>query len=70
MPLFAFRDMTERTRNRIEYALIALLFGAGAGWGAFQMQLGELSRRLVSIEERVTALYCIQVPEPIRKACK
>lgn len=62
--------MTERNRNRLEYAVIALLFGAGAGWGAFQWQLGDLNRRLSNIEERVTAIYCAQVQPSIRDGCR
>jgi hypothetical protein len=62
--------MTDKTRHRIEYGLIAIIFGAGAGWGAYQMQLAELDRRLGRIEDRVTAIYCQQVPEQIRGACQ
>jgi hypothetical protein len=57
-------------RQRIEVALLALLFGAGAGWGAFQWQLGNLDSRLTRIEERVTAIYCAQVTPNIREACR
>lgn len=62
--------MTDKNKQRIEYALIAILFGAGAGWGAFQWQLGDLSRRLSLIEQRVTAIYCMQVSPEIREGCR
>lgn len=62
--------MTDRSRQRVEVALLALLFGAGAGWGAFQWQLSHLDRRMSLIEERVTAIYCASVPDPIRGACR
>lgn len=62
--------MTDRTRHRIEYGLLAIIFGAGAGWGAYQIQLREMDNRLSLIEERVTAIYCASVPEPIREACR
>ena len=54
----------------MEVALLALLFGAGAGWGAFQWQLSHLDQRMTRIEERVTAIYCASVPDPIRGACR
>jgi hypothetical protein len=62
--------MTDRTRLRLEVGLIALLFGAGAGWGAFQWQLNDLSAQVKRIDERVTAIYCASIPEAQRAACR
>jgi hypothetical protein len=62
--------MTDKARQRLEVGIIALLFGAGAGWGAFQFQLGDLNRRLTRIEDRVTAIYCASVAESQRAACR
>lgn len=62
--------MSERTRQRIEVGLLSLLFGAGAGWGAFQWQLSALAEQVMRIDTRVTAMYCAQIPEPQRAACR
>jgi hypothetical protein len=62
--------MTDKSRQRIEVALLALLFGAGAGWGAFQWQLSSLAAQVQRIDQRVAAMYCSTVPEPQRAACR
>lgn len=62
--------MTDKARLRIEVSILALLFGAGAGWGAFQWQLNDLSAQVRRIDERVTAIYCASIPENQRAACR
>lgn len=62
--------MTDKARLRIEVGIIALLFGAGAGWGAFQLQLSTLSARVQRIDERVTAMYCSTLPSDKQAACR
>lgn len=62
--------MTDKGRQRLEIAVLALVFGMGGGWAAFQMRLGLLEERLTRIESRVTAIYCAQVPAHVRDACR
>jgi hypothetical protein len=62
--------MTDKARLRIEVGIIALLFGAGAGWGAFQLQLSTLAKQVERIDQRVTAMYCSSVAESQRAACR
>lgn len=62
--------MSQTTKQRLEIALLALLFGAGAGWGAFQWQLAYLDTRLSRIEARLTDVYCATVPESSRAGCR
>jgi hypothetical protein len=62
--------MTDKARLRIEVGIIALLFGAGAGWGAFQWQLNDLAQQVKRIDQRVAAMYCAQVAAPLREACR
>lgn len=62
--------MTTGNRQRLEVAVLSLLFGAGAGWGAFEIRLAQLSVKVDRIDERVTAMYCSTIPEPQRAACR
>lgn len=62
--------MTDRTRVRIEVALLAAIFGGGAGWGAIQIRMGNLEATVARIDTRVTAMYCSTIPEPQRAACR
>lgn len=62
--------MSTQTRQRVEVALLALLFGAGAGWGAFQWQLSDLAAQVKRIDERVTAIYCSTLPTDKQAACR
>lgn len=62
--------MSDKAKQRIEVGIIALLFGAGAGWGAFQWQLSSLQSQVKRIDERVAAMYCAQVAPSIREACR
>lgn len=62
--------MTDRTRMRVEVALIALIFGGGAGWGSVEWRLGYLEKTVARIDERVAAMFCATVPEPQRAACR
>lgn len=62
--------MSDKTRQRIEIGLIALAFGMGGGWAAFQFKLSSLSEKVERIDSRVTAMYCASVPEAQRAACR
>lgn len=69
--------MTDRTRQRIEVAALAIAFGAGSGWGTFQLKFADLDARLTTfgaqltrIETRVADIYCAQVPEEKRPGCR
>ena len=50
--------MTDRGRQRIEIAILAIAFGAGGGWGAFQFKLSALESRMANIELRVQDIFC------------
>lgn len=62
--------MSDRNRQRIEVALLALAFGMGGGWAAFELRLGNLEEKVVRIDQRVTAMYCAQVRQDLREACR
>lgn len=62
--------MTDRNRQRTEIALLALVFGMGGGWAAFQLKLATLAEQVDRIDARVSAMYCNTVPEAIRAGCK
>lgn len=62
--------MTDKLKVRVEVALIALVFGGGAGWGAIQLRMGNLEATVARIDQRVTAMYCSSIPEPQRAACR
>jgi hypothetical protein len=62
--------MTLQNKQRIEIALLALAFGIGGGWAAFQFKLNDLSAKVQRIDERVTAIYCASIPENQRAACR
>lgn len=62
--------MTDKHRQRIEIAILALAFGAGGGWAAFQLKLSTLAERVERIDARVTAMYCASVPTSVRDACR
>jgi hypothetical protein len=58
--------MTDRNRQRLEFAILAALFGAGAGWGAFQWQLSDLYAKVDRIDKRVSEWYCADQPAGCR----
>lgn len=69
--------MTDRTRVRLEVTALAILFGAGSGWGAFQVelsnfkaQLSEFSTQLTRIDTRIAEMYCASVPTQKRAGCR
>jgi hypothetical protein len=62
--------MSDKARQRLEVGLIALLFGAGAGWGTFQWQLSDITAQVKRIDERVAAMYCASIPASQRAACR
>jgi len=72
-----FRSMTDKTRQRIEVAALAVAFGAGSGWGAFQVKFASFDARLAvfetqltRIDVRVADIYCAQVPVEKRAGCR
>lgn len=62
--------MTDKVRVRIEVSILALAFGAGGGWAAFQWQLSSLAADVKEVKTRVAAMYCSQVPVAQRDACR
>lgn len=62
--------MTDRTRLRLEISLLAIIFGGGAGWGAFTVRFNAFDARLTGIEQRVQAIYCATVPIDVRAGCR
>lgn len=62
--------MTDRNRQRIEIALLALVFGLGGGWAAFEMRLGNLEAKVDVIADRVQDIYCSTIPETQRAGCR
>ena len=62
--------MSDKTRLRIEISILALAFGAGGGWAAFNWKLSALERDMSEIKTRVAAMYCASIPEPQRAACR
>lgn len=69
--------MTDKTKARIEIAAIAIVFGAGSGWGAFQVkfsnfqaQLSAFSTQLTRIDARIAEMYCASVPVDKRAGCR
>jgi hypothetical protein len=62
--------MTLQNKQRIEIALLALAFGIGGGWAAFQFKLNDLSAKVQRIDERVAAMYCSTLPADRQAACR
>lgn len=62
--------MTDKNRQRLEIGLLALVFGMGGGWAAYEMRLGQLEEKVERIDQRVAAIYCSSVPEAQRTACR
>ncbi len=62
--------MTQQTRQRIEVALLAIAFGAGGGWAAFQWQLNALAADMREVKARVAAMYCAGLPADKQPGCR
>lgn len=69
--------MTDKNRQRLEIAAVAIIFGAGSGWGAFITGFSGLVQKVDRIEQattivgqRVAEMYCSQVPETQRAGCR
>lgn len=62
--------MTDKTKNRVEIALIAAIVSVVSAFSVTQYRVGQLEEDVKEIRERVTAIYCSSVTEPQRGACR
>lgn len=69
--------MTDKARIRIEVACLAVVFGGGAGWGAFQAKFNsfevaqsEQTQKIDRIDQRVAEMYCATLPPEKRPGCR